>query len=327
MTDTSIQVSDSDKIKEEFALAEFKRTSFDREVKALFRQCKETILARYKVSIDLGEEKPELIYLERYSKIYNGMQPEEHYSYFELLYNRNRLAILNCLKDDRWIRTGRLFIQFGEGIKKIEARSKDIKIPVSDIFLIACDLQSIAEKSLEGIGDEFLKQSGGKDLIRPQIILLHLTRIFYYLNDGNDKKMLGEIVNQLENDLGITKRTLSEQLPVKKETPSESGTSSGISGLFNLAKDMMEKMGVKPPENMKAPSDSDVTGVIKNVFENPATKNLLTGIINSVQSVNGAQDINTAMQGIIQNVSNPETLKSLSETVERSIVKPEQKPE
>src|SRR3989338_4112537 len=165
------------------AKAEFKKLMFDREFRSLVKQAQETIQARYGMTMELGDARPELTCLNRYINIYNNMVPEEHYCYFETLYNRNRSAILNCVKDDRWIRTGRLLIQFGEGMKGMERKCELIRIMLSDIFLIACDLQDSAIKSLDVIDEAFAQAAGGKDLIRPQILLLHLTRIFYHLNE------------------------------------------------------------------------------------------------------------------------------------------------
>lgn len=195
--------------------SEYKKQCFDREFRSLLKQAEETIISKYGVSIEFGNTRPELICLKRYLSIYNNKesQPQEHYCYFETLYNRKRSEILNCLKDDRWIRTGNVVIQFGDGVKttpELEQRRRQVRIMLSDIFLIACDLQTQAEKRLDGIDESFSQDIGGKDLIRPNILLLHLMRIFYHLNDGIDKTPLGEIVTQLEDILGVNKKTVGE---------------------------------------------------------------------------------------------------------------------
>lgn len=297
--------------------AEFKKIMFDREFRLLIKQAQETIQARYGVSMELGEIRSELVCLNRYLNIYNSMTPEEHYCYFETLFNRNRTAVLNCLKDDRWIRTGRLVIQFGEGIKGMSEKCKQIRITLSDIFLIACDLQTTAEKALDGIDEKFAQAAGGKDLIRPNILLLHLIRIFYHLNDGTDKDLLGLVVTQLENDLGVSKKTVGSEPWISPGAPmggvaTQSAATGGLSGLFTMATSMMEKMGYKPPPGMKPPSEGEISNVISTVFNNETTQNAIQGMFTSLQ---GCQDFGSAVQTVVKNVTDPATMEAIQGTV------------
>ena len=295
--------------------AEYKRMAFDREFRLLVKQAQETIQARYGVSMELGETRPELVCLNRYLSIYNSMTPQEHYCYFELLFNRNRSAVLNCLKDDRWIRTGRIVIQFGEGIKGMPEKCRQIRIMLSDIFLTACDLQQAAEKSLDGIDEEIAQSAGGKDLIRPNILLLHLIRIFYHLTDGSDKDSLGVIVSQLEADLGVTKKTVGSEPWISSSSPSsdtQTAAGGGLSGLFTMATSMMEKMGYKPPPGMKPPSEGEISNVISTVFNNETTQNAIQGMFTSLQ---GCQDFGSAVQTVVKNVTDPTTMEAIQGSV------------
>ena len=306
----------SDAPDEKALKSEYKKTAFDREFRLLVKQAQETIQARYGVSIELGETRAELVCLNRYLGIYNSMSPQEHYSYFETLFNRNRNGILNCLKDDRWIRKGRLVIQFGEGIKGMPERCKQIRIMLSDIFLIACDLQQTAEKAFDGIDEEIAQSAGGKDLIRPNILLLHLLRIFYHLTDGSDKDSLGIIVTQLENELGVSKKTVGSE-PWITPTPAPPSTtqpavSGGLSGLFTMATNMMERMGYKPPPGLKPPSENEITNVISTVFNNETTQNAIQGMFTSLQ---GCQDFGTAVQTVVKNVTDPITMEAIQDSV------------
>jgi hypothetical protein len=295
---------------------ELKKKSFDKEFRSLIKQAQETINARYGMSIEFGDIRAELICMNRYINIYNNMDPQEHFRYFETIYNRKRSEILNCLKDDRWIRNGNIVIQFGEGIKstrEIEEKRKQVRIMLSDIFLIACDLQSQAEKALDGIDEKFVQEAGGKDLIRPNILLLHLMRIFYYLNDGTDKNQLGEIVTQLENDLGVTKKTVGDEI-WKSQLSNGSGNAAtgGLSGLFTMATNMMEKMGYKPPPGMKPPSENEINNVISTVFNNETTQNAIQGMFSSLQ---GCTDFGSAVQEVVKNVTDPKTMEAIQGSV------------
>lgn len=294
---------------------EFKRTNFDQNLRLLIKQSIECIESRYKVSLELGEIRPELVAIKKYLSIYGAMTPEEHYQYFETLYNRKRISILNTLNDDRWLRTGGVVIQFGDGIKGVSEKCKAIRIMLSEIYLIACELQQQAEKISEGGDEQFAEMVGGKDLIRRNILLLHLFRIFYYLNDGSDKEELGKIVTHLEDDLGITKKTV----PSNKVAVSSSGlgidagaANGGLSSLFTMATSMMEKMGYKPPEGMKPPTESEITNVISTVFNSDATQNTIQTMFASLQN---CQDFSSAVQTVVKNVADPATMEAIQSSV------------
>lgn len=299
--------------------SEYKKTAFDKEFRSLIGRSQETIQARYRVSMELGELRPELVCLNRYLAIYNSMTPQEHFSYFETLYNRNRNAILNCLKDDRWIRTGRLVIQFGEGIKGMSDRCKQIRIMLSDIFLIACDLQEAAERSLDGIDEKFTHSDDARDLIRPNILLLHLLRIFYHLNDGSDKEPLGNIVTQMENELGVKTKTVGNEPwsspPPFQQQSTETSSGGGLTSLFNMATGLMEKMGFQTPAGIKPPSENEISTVINTVFNNETTQNAIQGMFNSLQ---GCQDFGSAVQTVVKNVTDPTTMEAIQSSVKQT---------
>jgi hypothetical protein len=312
--------------------SEFKKKAFDREFRLLVKQAQETIQARYGMSIELGDVRPELVCLNRYVSVYNKTDPAEHYCYFENIYNRHRSNVLNCLKDDRWLRTGRLVIQFGEGMKstkELEEKRKQVRVMLSDIFLIACDLQAQAEKSLDGIDEQFAQAAGGKDLIRPNILLLHLMRIFYHLNDSADKAQLGEILTQLENDLGVPKKTVGEEpWKVVEQASTTPQAAGGLSGLFTMATNMMQKMGYQPPPGMKPPTETEISNVINTVFSNETTQNAIQGMFSSL---NGCQDFGTAVQQVVKNVTDPKTMgaiqESVMQTAQIAATNPEQLPQ
>jgi hypothetical protein len=187
---------------------------------------------------------------------------------------------------------------------------------LSEIFLIACDLQQTAERALDGFDEQIAQAAGGKDLIRPNILLLHLMRIFYHLNDGADKESLGIIVTQLENELGVAKKTVGSEPWVTTTPISTSGqqtaASGGLSGLFTMATSMMEKMGYKPPPGMKPPSEGEISTVISTVFNNETTQNAIQGMFTSLQ---GCQDFGSAVQTVVKNVTDPATMEAIQGSV------------
>lgn len=298
---------------------EAKSKLFDKEFRLFVSQARETIQSRYASSIALGNIPPMMVRLDKYYNVYSKMDAAEHFRYFEGLYGRKRKEILSWLKDDRWIRTGGIEIYFGDGIKaasELEEKRKEIRIMLSDIFLVAYDLRDQAEKAIEGLDDDMVEDN--KDLIRPKILMLHLMRIFYHLNDKTDRKQLGDIVTQVEVDLGMTKRTVDEAVNMAQmaqaaaTTPAATG---GLSSLFTMATSMMEKMGYKPPEGMKPPSENEITSVINNVFGNETTQNAIQGMLSSLQN---CQDFGSAMQTVVQNVTDPKTMDAIQQSVSQT---------
>jgi hypothetical protein len=288
-----------------------KKQGFDRETRQFIKQAQETIQSKYGSLIELGQTRPELVCLNKYFNIYNSMMPEEHYCYFEQFYGRHRSQILNILQDDSWLKKKGLAIQFGEGIKTLADKCKPIRIMVSDIYILACELQQTAEKALDGIDEKFAQ--GGKDLIRPSILLLHLLRIFYYINDTTDKPELAEILSKLEEDLGIPveRRTLTKtQTSNSKADASES--EDGLSSIFSMATNMMEKMGYQPPAGMKGVTNKEITQVINKVFMNPATQGAIETLFSSMQ---GCNDLNSAIQTVVKNVTDPATMNAIQDSV------------
>jgi hypothetical protein len=308
------------------ALAEAKKIAFDREVRALIKQASDTIISKYPDE-DVREFNPpvELVTLNRYNTIYGNTSPTEHYKYFETIYNRKRMEIITCLKDDaskgerhiddRWLCAGKLVVQFGEGIKaasrELDEKRKQVQIKLSDIYNIACELQKQAEEFIGETGAN--ADSGGKDLIRTNILMLHLMRIFYHLNEGADKKQIGEIVTFLEAELGVSKRTVTTAAAdVAKQAATGPATGGGLSSLFTMSLSMMEKFGYKPPAGLVPPSEEDITKVISNVFSNEATQNALQSVFTGL---NGTKDFGTAIQKAVAGVTDPKTMEAIQSSV------------
>lgn len=281
-----------------------KRTKFDDEFRALIKLSKEIINDKFGVTIELGNDCQELKCIDNYMIAYNKMDAGEHFRYFESLYGRNRKGILTCLVDDHsWAQYGRIVVQFGEGLKvtdeKAIERRKMMKIDISAIYLMACDLKSQSEKILSSVDEKFITEEAINEKFRPEILLLHVIRIFYILNDGADKQQLLAIVNSMEEKIFGTKKT---DIPVITENNNVNpDVAGGLSGLFTLATGMMEKIGYKVPPNMKAPTNDQINQVVNNVFNNPTTVNAVQGIISSL---NGVQNIGEAVQTVVANVTN-----------------------
>lgn len=304
-------------IKTQAIKAEFKKSSFDREFRMLIKQATEIIETRYSALIEMGQIRPEQVYLNRYLAIYNKMMtPEDHFQYVETVYNRYRVDILNTLHDDNWLRGGNVVIQFGQGVKELPERCKQIRIMLTSIYQMACELQVRAEQRLEGLDERYCQGVGAKDLIRPKILLLHLFRMFYFLNDGLDKPQLGTIVTFYEDELNITKKTVgSEPWNVNLNATNAAnalGNGSGLSGIFTMATTMMEKLGYKPPEGIKPPSEAEITNIMTGVFSHETTQNAIQGMFSQLQ---GCNDFNSMVQTVVKSVADPTTMEAIQGAV------------
>jgi hypothetical protein len=304
---------------------EEKKKLFDKEFRALVRQSQEIITAKYGASIEFGNTRSELICLNKYLSIYGNMDASEHYRYFETLFGQKRRSILNTIQDSSWTRDDGMIIQFGQGTnipKELIQKFKQTRIMLSDIFSIAYDLQEIAEQNIDDLGKDF--SNGSKDLIRPRIILLHLMRIFYHLNDGSDKEQLGKIVNNLEEELGATKTVGVTTLQKRTSDVETNGQVGGLSGLFSMATNMMQKMGISTPDGMEAPSEKEISNVINKVFNNEGTQTVIQQVLSSLK---GCDDIGSALQAAVKTVADPGTMKNIQETITKGFneAKPEGK--
>lgn len=290
---------------------------FDREFRALVKQCREVITSAHRMALELGNEPVELLYLNNYFNIYGKTQVNEHFDYFRRLYKRKRSSILNSLEDDTWLRTD-VIIQYGEGTKISREREEQLKrvsILLSDIFVMALDLQEKATKAQEGIDPRFITPD--EDITRANKILLHLLRIFYFLNEGADRQYLAKLVQTLEKQLGAPSVINAAPGLSGANLPGTAGTAGGLAGLFNMATAMMEKLGVKlPPNTIKPPNEQDIASVMNKVFNDEHTQSTMKGIIDSLQ---GSNDLSSALQSIVKNISDPKTLEALQGTINNSV--------
>jgi len=288
-----------------------KSKCFDKEFRLLITQCEETLKEKYKYSLEIGEIPEELLCLRKYKNIYNNMKPEEHYKYFLDVYLENRDNILNTIESDNWLRSDNIEICFGKGIKVLEQKCKLIKIMLSKIYLISLVLREQEESDIEKFThfDDINENVNSTNLIRPSILLLHLTRIFYYLNNSTDKNTLCKIINSIEDELNITNKTGHSNSTSNSNDTQNNGV---FSGMFNMAKTLMDTMGVKTPENMKPPNDEEVSTILNNVFSNKDTQNTLQKIMSSFKD---APNFGSGIQQVLQELSQENDLQNLNSSI------------
>jgi DNA-binding FrmR family transcriptional regulator len=242
------------------------------------------------------------------------MNASEHFQYFETIYGINRSKILN--DDDEWIRKGDIIIQLGgfklTGNNSIDEKRRNIRIYVSDIYNISCHLRNLSKELYADIDIKFIEEKGRLDMQGPDLLLLHLMKIFFHLNTSDDKILLVKLINKLEDKVGITIKT---NMPVAPSTNNNNNAGSSFSGLFSIARTIMESSGIKPPPEMKTPTDEDVSRSINAVFQNEGTKNVIQKMVTSLQ---GCTDIGTAIQSVVSDIANPTTINALQTSIQQT---------
>ena len=251
---------------------------FDRHIMSLFNLLKTVIKTHEKYKLNLSSVKnPILTRLERYIKVYDKSEPNEHLWYFQRLYNQNKPAILRGPERDTWLSNGKITLHFGEETGR---PIKDAKIELSMIYTTAIKLRDDVEASLHGLPD--VEQS--QELIYPTLFLLHLYRIFYELTESNDekKKILG-FINELESDAGVKSKS-------KNKEGNKEGTSE-LDGLLGMATGLMEQMGIKLPEGQKLPSGNELNKAVGSVFQNPEAKSFIGDMMKEMQECENFGDM------------------------------------
>jgi len=295
-----------------------KKEAFDKEFRVFVTQATETIKAKYGKMIEMGIANNDLTCLANYLHIYNTMNdPAEHFQYFEMVYNANRVNILNCINDMNWLLKGDICIQFGSNkklSKDAEEKRKAYRINLSSIFITADELREEADELYKKMDEKFISDDDAKDMIRFDILLLHLMRIFYHLNDSNDKQTLLKIVNDLEEKLGTTVRTKEEVVVQPQATAGNS--QGGIGQLYGLTNRIMGHLGFQLPAHMQLPDEDKIFGAVEAIMTNEQTKSAITGMMTSL---NGCTDVGQAIRTVVGGMTDPNTMSALQGTLQNTM--------
>lgn len=294
---------------------------FDSAFKDYIRKCKDIIRSTYGEDLDKAYLDPHMKTIKRYYQLYKKMNASEHYQYFEKIYAVNRSKILNSNDgdNDEWIRKGDIIIQLGgltpTGNKATDERRRQVRIYVSNIYNSSCIIRNEAKEIYADIDVEFIEEKGKLDMQGPDLLLLNIMKIFFHLNSGDDKALLIKIVNKLEEKVGISIKTEMQITSTNTTSAPSNNNGSSFSGLFSIARTIMESSGIKPPAEMKTPTDEDVSRSINAVFQNEGTKNVIQKMVTSLQ---GCTDIGTAIQSVVADIANPTTINALQTSIQQT---------
>jgi hypothetical protein len=272
---------------------------FDSEIKKFFDVCVK-ILESHQKSF-LTSDNHILRNLQRYRIIYNMTEVSTHIPYFQKVFRTYRDELLEVLKDDHWLQTENVVIQFGEELEDedLRRRSEKRKIEISAIYKCALQLRKTIEESLKGLPESAQEQS--QELIYPEIFLLHLFRILFALYPQN--KDLQRNIQTLEKDLGV-----STQPSTKKMNPL----------LENLAENAKSLFGNVLPDNLKLPSNEEMSQKLEQAFKDPVVSETLGSTVSSLMN---AKNLGEGIGAAMKSLENPKFMDGLFRAVQTLIPK------
>ena len=303
----------------------FKTDNFDVQYRALIDRSKKIIQTDRKAELNVGEEVPALKNLDKYFRYYDTQKsPAKHFSYLELLFNRNRSKIL--AGDDSWLLGA--VIQFGEGLS-ISDKSKcaGVSIDLKDIYAYAKNVEKEALETIEtkknlNIPMVEINKEVGLNPVVCSIIQLHLYRIFYLLlEDSNDQGAIAKITTAMEDKLGVKpdKRFIGTESWKIKSVGGAMNSNDPMAQIFQMATGLMSEFGISVPTNMPAPSGELIVNGVRDLMNNQAGKQLfgqLAGVMK--QGTQGDPNFANILNTTAQTASDPNFIQSMQDGLKNS---------
>jgi len=248
---------------------------FDKNVIDLFDLCKEILKTKEKRKL-FDRKNPFVTRLERYIKIYNKTEPNEHIGYFEKIYKNNKRFILLGPQRDSWLSESEIIITYGE-----EANIKtEIKVHLSAIYGTALELRKEIREELEGLPDS----SDTTETTFPSKFSLFLYRIFREISESEvETKKLTTHIENLESEFGIR----------------NSNGNDPLSGLFDMTSNMMEQMTGNKISKDKMPGKNDIGQMFNTMLNDPKTKSMIGNVMQGLQNSENIGDMATKLVGAL----------------------------
>lgn len=294
MTDTEKSVDVTKTNSEQLVNVSPNSEQINKAFRGLFDIMKKIIEHREKMKMKLSSE-PNPVYLRliKFIKAYEYCEPSDFFCYFQNIFTKYREIILSGHKNDQWLKTGNISITLGDGISEVVPRD-DIKIMLSAIYNNACQLKNETEKKLEEIGDDD-DWENSKELIYPQVMMLHLYRVFREsVENTQDKQKLSKLVSDIENELGLTTNTTTVSQPV-------------MAPFENIMNQMFSSLKGNQMEQNSS-NNLDIFKIVTNVLNNPQIQNTMNKLMSDLQE---SQSTDQAIQKLLQGFNNPELTSAI----------------
>ena len=264
--------------------------NLDKNIRTLLNFLKKVIEINDRRRLNLnGQPNLVLSYLNKYAKAYSlscNNDPNgtlTHIDYFLQIYKPYRTAILRG--ESSWLKLNNVYVQYGDGIPGVR---RDIRILLSDIYLMAYELRKQAEYRLEGLPDKEWETC--EELNFPDIILLHLYRIFREICP-EDKDQLSKCIIDIEDELGISHSGGGGSMLSNSNSNSGGlGTLGNLGGLDKLIGPLLTTI-------TKATSDGE------------------NGGLSDIGSLLGKLDLSSIMSSFTNTLQDPDTQASIQTTI------------
>lgn len=263
---------------------------------ALMKQLKTVLVEKEKTKLLKGKN-PILVSLNKYNKVLEQTRPEEHKEYFLKVYKRYRIPIL-ANKNDRWLRRNQVKVVYGDS---------KIRIMLSAIYNIACNLADEEEKRLEGLTDDAYEDC--VNLIRKDIILLHLYRVFKEFAPEADQEKLTDNIAYYEDLVG-----LEVSKPAKSGAPAPATNPMGAIG--DLLNNLVSGLNKTAQENNVSPDEiPDIGKVVNDALNNDAIKGAFQSLMGKLSDGSLGSGDGNPLEEIMKGVSETITSPGFAETV------------
>lgn len=269
-------------------------------VDALMKQLKTVLVEKEKTKLLKGKN-PILVSLNKYNKVLEQTRPEEHKAYFLKVYKRYRIPIL-ANKNDRWLKRNQVKIVYGDS---------KIRIMLSAIYNIACNLADDEEKRLEGLTDDAYEDC--VNLIRKDIILLHLYRVFKEFAPEEDQEKLANNIAYYEDLVG-----LEVSKPVNSRTTAP--TTNPMGAIGDLLNNLVSGLNKTAQENNVSPDEiPDIGKVVNDALNNDAIKGAFQSLMGKLSDGSlgsgGGNPLEEIMKGVSETITSPGFAETVGTTM------------
>lgn len=310
---------------------------FTKHISVFLAHLKKIVHNKEKRKLNLnGQPNVVLDCLNKYAKAYEYSCKSDingslnHVDDFVNFFKRYRKDLLKIgterteTRNIQWLKRGNVYIQFGDGVEGV---SLDIKIYLSEIYLMACEIKKTAEKKLEGLPDKEWETC--KELNYPDVLLLHLFRILRDINLGtSDSDYISAKLKDIERVLGCSENTTTNTTSstdssmfdtigkmmqpllsglMKSQGETGQGTNMGEmdfsklldpKSLTNILSSLMNNSGAQ--NVFGSETQNEVKNMVEQLTKNKEVSNILTSIASSLQETDlgGTQTLQTPQQSL-----------------------------
>lgn len=295
--------------------------AFQAELQKFFKHCLHIISTKdaIKMALETNGKNPVLEHLNKYIKAAEKSKVEFMRDEFWTFYLKYAKAILKGHHRHTWLSGPKMDISLSYGLSTNTAKHDKIKIHLSILYRQAVQIQEETEEQLDGLPETDETQQK-QELIYPEIFMLHFYRLFReaaksYLPDAKGNKAEIKTAGQSFSLAEIKKHhaqlsalvlAIEKELGVKPNADAEENFSSV--GLVGMAASLAKQIGIPIPQDAEMPNDSQAVGVMKELFNQPEAKQLLT-------DVQECKDPQQLLQKMASRLNDPKLAQAIQTTL------------